>query len=107
MSRGILPRISAEEFTLKRRDPIPAEALNTARQIVEDVRRHGEQALRRYAERFGEIEPGAPLYIDKSGLEAAFRSLSDVERAHLKRAAERIRQFAINRGDEDGAGNVG
>ncbi len=96
MSRGILPRISAEEFTLKRRDPIPAEALNTARHIVEDVRRHGEQALRRYAERFGEIEPGAPLYIDKSGLEAAFRSLSDVERAHLKRAAERIRQFAIN-----------
>ena len=71
-----------------------ADVTATAQSIVNDVRVRGEAALREHAERLDGLEPGAPLVIDRTGLQAALCSLSADERTRLTRIAHRIRAFA-------------
>jgi len=85
----------AEEISAMRRDPVDPEALRVAGPIVADVRERGEAALREYAERFGDIDPGAPLSIGRDALERAYRSIAEEDRGLLTRVAERIRAFAL------------
>ncbi len=85
----------AEEVSAMRRDPVDPEALSVAGPIVADVRARGEVALREYAERFGDIDPGAPLSIGRDALERAYRSIAREDRELLTRVAERIRAFAL------------
>jgi len=62
---------------------------------VEAVRSEGEPALRRFAERFGELSPGdALVYRREVELKAAWESISQEERNCLARTAQRIRHFA-------------
>jgi phosphoribosyl-ATP pyrophosphohydrolase/phosphoribosyl-AMP cyclohydrolase/histidinol dehydrogenase len=61
---------------------------------VEAVRTRGEVALREYAERFGEIGRGAPLFIERDELQRALTVLPEADRTRLKQVAERIRAFA-------------
>jgi histidinol dehydrogenase len=62
--------------------------------IVEAVRLGGEAALREYAERFGDVATGAPVFLPRSALDVALRDLPASDRGRLERVAERIRQFA-------------
>lgn len=62
--------------------------------IVEAVRVGGEEALREYAERFGDAAAGAALFLPRSALDVALRDLPASDRGRLERAAERIRRFA-------------
>ena len=71
-----------------------ADVIATAQSIVNDVRVRGEAALREHAERLDGLEPGAPLVIDRTGLQAALCALSADERMRLTRIAHRIRAFA-------------
>lgn len=71
-----------------------ADVIATAQSIVNDVRVRGEAAVREHAERLDGLEPGAPLVIDRTGLQAALCSLSADERTRLTRIAHRIRAFA-------------
>jgi phosphoribosyl-ATP pyrophosphohydrolase/phosphoribosyl-AMP cyclohydrolase/histidinol dehydrogenase len=73
---------------------VGAEALAAATEIVDDVRRGGEAALRRQAERFGELKPDDPIVIEQRSLETALRALDDADRERLERVAGRIRAFA-------------
>jgi len=74
--------------------PVSAEALAVSGPIVDAVRTRGEPALREYAERFGEVAAGGPLFLDRAALDCARAALAVEDRARLERVAERIRTFA-------------
>lgn len=70
------------------------ETMATADTIVQSVRNDGESAIRRYAEQFGEREPGQPLFIGKDDLEAAAKRIDHSDVELLRRVAHRISDFA-------------
>jgi histidinol dehydrogenase len=76
------------------RSPIDRETISTAAEIVEDVRRRGEAAVRDHSVRFGDIDPDQPLVITRAEIEDAFDSLAGSEAQLLKRVADRIHHFA-------------
>ena len=59
------------------------------------MRKRGEVALRKYAERFGDVSPGAPLYYARPDLARVLKGFSADDRARLERVAARIRAFAV------------
>lgn len=66
----------------------------SAAEIVEEVRRGGEPALRRLSEQFGDLGPGDRIVYGPSDLEAAAASLDEPHRDLLLRVADRIETFA-------------
>ena len=90
----MLSRRSVAELVRRRAAAVPAEAFTVAAPIVEAVRAGGEAALRQYAERFAEVAPGGPLFLNRPALDRALASLPAGDRARLERVAERIRVFA-------------
>lgn len=90
---ALLPTRTIAELR-QRRTALPPEALATAAHIVDAVRREGEPAVRRYAEKFGELQPKEPIVLQRPALEQALRSLDRSDRNRLERVAGRIRTFA-------------
>ena len=77
------------------RRAVSTQALTVAAQtIVEDVRRGGEEALRAYAERLGDLPPGGQLFYGPEELERALASLDSEDQELLRRTATRIGDFA-------------
>jgi phosphoribosyl-ATP pyrophosphohydrolase/phosphoribosyl-AMP cyclohydrolase/histidinol dehydrogenase len=89
----LLPLRTAEELAA-RNGAIPAEALATAAELIEQVRVGGEPALRALTERFGERKAGDPLVLERGALRKALDSLPSEERDPLERVAARIASFA-------------
>ena len=85
---------SVTELVSRRATGVPAEALAVAAPIVEAVHERGEAALREYAEGFGDVVTGEPLFLDRATLDRALAGLPPDDRARLERVAERIRAFA-------------
>lgn len=90
----LLRMVPASDIPAVRRSPVDAQTLAQAAAIVERVRTMGEPALREYAERFGDLEPGAPLIAERDELERALHELDADTRAVLERTNARIRAFA-------------
>ncbi|OLC71698.1 MAG: histidinol dehydrogenase [Gemmatimonadetes bacterium 13_1_40CM_4_69_8] len=90
----MLSHRSVAELVRRRPAAVPAEAFAVAAPIVEAVRARGEMALREYAERFDDVPPGGPLFLDRATLDRALVRLPAGDRARLERVAERIRTFA-------------
>jgi histidinol dehydrogenase len=88
----MLRRRTATDVRTSRRDPVDAETLAVAAEIVAAVREEGMTAVLRYAERYGDLS-GAPV-IDRSELDAARAGLPRHQREVLERTADRIRRFA-------------
>jgi histidinol dehydrogenase len=63
------------------------------RRIVASVRREGDRALRRYAERWDGLAKGASFFIEERVLQNAWESSSPELRSALALAANRIRRF--------------
>lgn len=63
------------------------------RRIVTDVRRRGDTALRRYAERWDGLERDAELRVSRAEMHEALDRVASEFRAALKVAARNIRQF--------------
>lgn len=63
------------------------------RRIVDDVRKHGDPALRRYAERWDGLLPRQPFRVAEAELEQAWNEASDDFKQALKVAAANIRQY--------------
>jgi histidinol dehydrogenase len=63
------------------------------RRVVEDVRRNGDRALRRYAERWDGLAKGASLRVSETRLQSAWRTAPPDLRAALQLAATNIRSF--------------
>lgn len=96
---SLLSRMSPGEVQRLARDPVDRETLAAAEQIVDAVRAGGEPALREAAERLGDIQPGAPLYLDKAALQAALDEIPAEAAALLSRTAARIKAFATAQRD--------
>jgi len=82
------------DIPLSRRQPTDADTLAQASAIVEDVRKHGEPALRAHAERLGDLSAGAPLTLGVPEMKAALDRLDATTRGALERAADRVARFA-------------
>jgi histidinol dehydrogenase len=63
------------------------------RNIVDDVRRNGDRALRKYAEKWDGLIPGQPLSVSSPEFEAAWAMSSREFRRSLQQAAGNIRLF--------------
>jgi len=63
------------------------------RRIVQDVRRNGDRALRRYAERWDGLDKNQSLRVDETSLQSAWRTAPADLRAALRQAAGNIRRF--------------
>jgi histidinol dehydrogenase len=63
------------------------------RRIVQSVRRDGDRALRRYAQRWDGLAPGDSLRVSDSEMKAALAASSPEFRAALETAAASIRTF--------------
>ncbi len=64
------------------------------RRIVDDVRRRGDRALRRYAERWDGLGAKQSLRIEEASLQKAWNSAAPELRSALAQAASQIRRFA-------------
>lgn len=79
---------------LERRGPAGLARVERAvRRIVEDVRRNGDRALRRYAERWDGLKRQEPLTASAAELEQAWNSVSEEFRQALRTAAANIRDY--------------
>lgn len=90
----MLRRVQAQEVPDLRRDPVDAQTLEQAAQLIEQVRMGGDGALRQLATRFGDIAEGAPMVVSRRELEAALARLPADKRAVLERTAARVKAFA-------------
>src|SRR5258708_3996925 len=62
------------------------------RRIVDDIRKNGDHALRRYAEKWDGLKPKQPLRVPQAEMEQALRAVSEEFRQALQIAATNIRQ---------------
>jgi histidinol dehydrogenase len=70
-----------------------AEVETAVRRIIADVKRNGDQAVRKYAQRWDELPRGAALRISPEEIRAAWIAASPDFRRSLKAAAGNIRCF--------------
>jgi histidinol dehydrogenase len=64
------------------------------RRIINDVRRNGDRALRRYAERWDGLAKNQSLQIPEAEIAAAYKNISPDLRQSLREAAINIRRFS-------------
>ncbi len=62
-------------------------------QIVGDVRREGDAALRRFGEQWDGLAPGQPLRVSEEEIQAAWQAVSPEFRSALQQAATNIRRY--------------
>jgi histidinol dehydrogenase len=87
-------RAAARQVTrLAERGKDTSSAERAAVPIIRDVRRNGDAAVRKYAQRWDKLEDSKPLRIAPEEMHAAWEDLSTDMRAALQQAATRIRQF--------------
>jgi histidinol dehydrogenase len=70
-----------------------AEVEPMVRRIVNDVRRNGERALRRYATRWDGLGKGEPIRVPEAELHEAWRKTSSELRNAITQAAGNIRRY--------------
>ena len=91
---ALLPERRAADIAAHLAASVAGDVALRAARIVDDVRRRGEVAVRRYAARFDGLAPDAPLVLGRDRLEAALAAMPREDRARLERVAGRIRAFA-------------
>jgi histidinol dehydrogenase len=67
---------------------------NKVRRIVGSVRRDGDRALRRYAQRWDGLTESQAVQVDPAEISSAWRQVSSEFRSALRQAAVNVRQFA-------------
>jgi len=79
---------------LERRGPSDlAKVEKAVRRIVEDVRKNGDKALRRYARKWDGLGPRETFRVSPDELEGAWQSVSEEFRTALRMAAQNIRRY--------------
>jgi phosphoribosyl-ATP pyrophosphohydrolase/phosphoribosyl-AMP cyclohydrolase/histidinol dehydrogenase len=73
---------------------LDADTVKSAEEIVNDIRRGGEPAIRAYAEKFGERMAEQPLLIGPEKMEEAAKRIDPSDIELLRRVAHRIGDFA-------------
>jgi histidinol dehydrogenase len=70
-----------------------AEVEPVVRRIIADVRRRGDSAVRKYAERWDGLRPHESLQVSGREIQAAWKSAAPELKASLRTAAANIRRF--------------
>jgi histidinol dehydrogenase len=70
-----------------------AEVEPAVRRIIADVRRRGDHAVRKYAERWDGLRPQESLQVSEQEIQAAWKSAASELKASLRTAAANIRRF--------------
>ena len=70
-----------------------ARVEKTVKRIVADVRKNGDKALRRYAEKFDGLQAKQPLRVADADLEQAWNAVPESFKQALKVASGNIRQY--------------
>jgi len=63
------------------------------RAIINDVRRNGDRALRRYAEQWDGLAKNQPLQVPETEMTSAWKAVPSESRKALRQAAQNIRRF--------------
>ncbi len=71
-----------------------ADTEKTVAKIVGEVRKNGDRAMRKYAQKFDGLEAGRPIAVALKEMAEALASVSDEFLRALEAAAKNIRQFA-------------
>jgi phosphoribosyl-ATP pyrophosphohydrolase/phosphoribosyl-AMP cyclohydrolase/histidinol dehydrogenase len=90
----LLPRLPADRLAGSPAAAIPPAVTDGARRIVEEVGAGGDPVLRRFAEKYDGLPPGAPLVHDRARLDAALAACPADVRGLLERTSDRIGRFA-------------
>jgi histidinol dehydrogenase len=90
----MLRRLTPDQATLAHVSAVDQATLEAARAIVDDVRHVGEPAVRRHAERLGDLHPDSELIYDRAALARAADRLPVDQLDLLERTAARVRAFA-------------
>jgi histidinol dehydrogenase len=91
----LLKQIDSKDLEPMMQSTLDQSTLDKTRQIVNNVRDEGEEAVRAYATQFNERNQFEPLVLGRPEMQAALDSLDTNDRALLERVAQRIRNFAI------------
>jgi histidinol dehydrogenase len=70
-----------------------ARVEKTVSRIVADIRKNGDRALRRYAEKLDGLKSKQPFRVAETELEQAWNNVSEEFKQALKTAADNIRQY--------------
>ena len=87
-------RLTPAEVEHIDRRVVDPETLEAAAKIVDAVRLEGEAAVRRFAERFGEVAPGDSLLVGREELDRALSAIPVADRELLVRTSGRVETFA-------------
>ena len=90
----MLLRKSPEEIARRASVSIDAATLHGAQGFLDEVRSGGEAALRRVAERLGDVKPSEPLVLDRAAIANAAARVPREQVELLERTAARVRAFA-------------
>jgi len=90
----LLRKISPDRVDELRRNPVDAETLTAAGEIIADVKNRGWDALIDHARRLGDLHGGDRAVYTRAGLEDTLASIDRKTRELLGRTATRIRAFA-------------
>lgn len=90
----LLRVIQPEEVSRELKPVVRGEVLDQARAIVDRVRVEGLDAIRAFADQFGECSPDQPIVLGREAMRAAYDELDSDDRDALERAAQRIERFA-------------
>ena len=93
-SKILLPVIEIEQIDIARPDPLDEKTLEKTSTILAAVRSRKDEAVREYAVKFGDIQAGQPLVIDRHEMERTANALPAGQLELLERVASRIRKFA-------------
>lgn len=94
MTQHLLRRIGPEEIDSIRPIGSAEQIESRVGQILVEIEQGGEVALRRWAEKLGDLERDAPLVVSRQELSKSLDEVTTEQRAVLDRVADRIRQFA-------------
>jgi phosphoribosyl-ATP pyrophosphohydrolase/phosphoribosyl-AMP cyclohydrolase/histidinol dehydrogenase len=89
-----LKMVDAKNLPRRGEQVYDTDTLNKVRVILNDIKSGGENSIRYYAEKFGDIATGQKLFIPQIDLKSAFDDLPADDQSLLKRVASRIRLFA-------------
>ncbi len=95
----LLRVIQPDEVSRELKPVVRDEVLDQARVILDRVRLEGLDAIRGYAEQFGECASDQPIVLGPDAMRDAYNELDPDDRMALERAADRIERFAIAQRD--------
>ena len=94
MSEKILQILPADRIPYTRNRTLDEETLAQASEIIDGIKKGGEEALEEYSKRLGDIETKKEIRVSQEELLSALSSLLPEERSVLERTADRIQSFA-------------